>query len=344
MKKLAAVCAAACVGFLAMGTVARADTTPTDVEQYELELLNRARANPDAEVTRLSGQTWGDDPSIVPGTAYPQPQTPSLNEGLPAGTISAATKQPLAFNVQLIQAARDYGQTLINNNAFTHTYNGTDPMSRMQAAGYTFTPPYGYGENLAVTASSDPTYGIAASVALQHQNNLFIDNNEVGRGHRVNMMNPDYKEVGIGIAQGANYTYFGPSYHAVISVQDFAYSAANPDAFLTGVAYNDNIVPDHFYTPGEGIGNVVITATPVGGGVPAVTTTWSSGGYTLPLAPGTYDVIATDPGVFAPVNLGNVTIGNMNVALDIVNPTPEPATLSLVGLAALGLLARRRGT
>src|SRR4051812_33322137 len=51
---------------------------PTNFEQYELELLNRARANPNAEVTRLSGEVWGDDPSS--GTAYPAPQTPNLNE------------------------------------------------------------------------------------------------------------------------------------------------------------------------------------------------------------------------------------------------------------------------
>ena len=99
----------------------------------------------------------------VPGTAYPAPQTPDLNEGLPANTISSAAKQPLAFNVDLIQAARDYSQTLISNNAFTHTYNGTTPQSRMQAAGYTFSGNYGNGENLAVSASSSSSFGISTS-------------------------------------------------------------------------------------------------------------------------------------------------------------------------------------
>ena len=56
---------------------------PTDAEQYVLELINRARALPNQEVTRLSGQTWGDDPSAVPGTAFRKPQTPDLNEGIP---------------------------------------------------------------------------------------------------------------------------------------------------------------------------------------------------------------------------------------------------------------------
>ena len=129
---------------------------PTDFEQYQLELVNRARANPPAEVTRLSGATWGDDPAQVPGTAFPRPQTPDLNEGLPAGTISPAAKQPLAFNTSLIQAARDYSQTLIDNNAFEHEFGGTTPQSRMQAAGYVFTPTSGAGENLAAGGSTGP--------------------------------------------------------------------------------------------------------------------------------------------------------------------------------------------
>jgi hypothetical protein len=60
---------------------------PTAYEQYILELINRARANPGAEAARL-----GID----------------LNQGLAAGTISTAAKQPLAFNPLLIDAARGH--------------------------------------------------------------------------------------------------------------------------------------------------------------------------------------------------------------------------------------------
>jgi len=300
-----------------------AQTTPTNYEQYQLELLNRARANPNAEVTRLSGMTWGDNPSLVPGTMYPEPQTPDLNEGLPAGTISAIAKPPLAFNLNLQTAARNYSQTLIANNAFTHTYNGTDPGSRMTAAGYSFTGAYGYGENLAVSASSSSSFGISTSVCDQQHDSLFIDNNTTGRGHRINMMDASYREVGLGLAQGSNYTFLGPSTpYAVISTYDFAYSGTDANPFLTGVVYNDNVVHDSFYTPGEGIGNVTITATPTGGGSAYSTTTWSSGGYSLELPPGNYNVTATDPGVYLPVNLGTVTIGSSNVKMDAVNLTP----------------------
>src|SRR5438874_5122712 len=53
-------------------------------EQYLLELVNRARANPAAEAAR-----YGVD----------------LNEGLPAGTLSGAPAQPLAPEDRLQAAA-----------------------------------------------------------------------------------------------------------------------------------------------------------------------------------------------------------------------------------------------
>src|SRR5687767_10501834 len=50
---------------------------PTAFEQYVIELINRARANPSAEAKR-----YGID----------------LNEGLAGGTISSGARQPLAIN------------------------------------------------------------------------------------------------------------------------------------------------------------------------------------------------------------------------------------------------------
>src|SRR5438552_15691489 len=70
---------------------------PTAEEQLMLELVNRARANPAAEAARL-----GID----------------LNEGLEANTISAEPKQPLAFNPQLIQAARGHSQWMLDHDTF----------------------------------------------------------------------------------------------------------------------------------------------------------------------------------------------------------------------------------
>ena len=70
-------------------------TQPTAEEQYLLELVNRARQNPTAEA-----QLYGI----------------SLNEGLSPGTISETPKPPLAFNLNLIDAAREHSQWMLDTD------------------------------------------------------------------------------------------------------------------------------------------------------------------------------------------------------------------------------------
>src|SRR5437870_5734330 len=98
--------------------------TPTNFEQYMLEVINRGRAAPATEAARLGI---------------------SLNEGLAAGTISSAPKQPLAFNPSLIQSAQVYTAALLGAYAyFGHYYGPLAPQQRMSAAGYVFSAPGGW--------------------------------------------------------------------------------------------------------------------------------------------------------------------------------------------------------
>ncbi len=310
------------------GTVAHAAVEPTIFEQYQLELINRARANPNGEVTRLSGLTWGD-------AGNPQPA--SLNEGLPAGTISGALKQPLAFNLDLIQAARDYSNLLLANNAFSHTFGGTSPGSRSQAAGY---PSASVGENISVAANSGPLVINQASAEQLH-NQLFVDSDVPGRGHRLNLMDPNWREVGLGLGESTTYTFLGAGFpNAVLGTEDFG-SANGP--FLTGVVFNDNVTLDNFYTPGEGLGGITMNLyVPATLTLAGTTTTYGSGGYSLQVAPGAYDVQFVN-------GLGQIfstTVnwsGAENFKLDVINPVfvPEPGTCVLLGFGAM-LLARRR--
>src|SRR5688500_4762620 len=116
---------------------------PTDVEQYMLELANRARANPAGEAARL-----GID----------------LNEGLSPGTISSTPKQPLAFNPNLIDAAAKHSQWMIDNDVFAHSgAGGSDPGDRMTAAGYSFDGNWGWGENLGCAGSFPNTANTVAT-------------------------------------------------------------------------------------------------------------------------------------------------------------------------------------
>src|SRR5687767_10504572 len=138
---------------------------PTDAEQLMLELLNRARANPAAEAT-LHGL--------------------DLNEGLAPGTISAAAKQPLAFNLNLIAAARSHSEDMLARDYFAHENpDGQTPGFRMSASGYAFTDTWGWGENLAYR-SLMASIGITAA---QLHADLFIDEGVSGRLHRINALN-----------------------------------------------------------------------------------------------------------------------------------------------------------
>lgn len=309
--------------------VAQAQLPPTEFEQYQLELINRARANPNAEVTRLSGLTWGDTGS---------PATPNLNEGLAAGTISSAAKQPLAFNTRLIQSAGNYSNTLLANDAFTHTFGGTTPQGRMTAAGYTFSGSFANGENIAVSASSG-SFAINQQRVQDQYNGLFVDGNVGGRGHRLNLMNASYREVGIGIRAAGGYDLFAsqglPNANAIISTQDFAFSSApNSGPFITGVAYRD-LITDNFYTPGAGeaLGGLSVnvfladTNTLIG-----TTTTFASGGYGISVANGTYDVQFVGSGFNSLIE--NVTVSSLNVKVDFT-PVPEPTGVLAISMLAL---------
>jgi uncharacterized protein YkwD len=326
---------------------------PTPSEQYILELINRARANPDAEVTRLSAKTWGDDPSQVPGTAFPKPQTPSLNEGLAAGTIPDTPKPPLAFNADLTQAARDYSNTLLANGAalaqagtpLTHTFNGTDPTSRDQAAGYNGVA----GENLAVEANSAPL-PIATAISETLHDNLFIDSNVPGRGHRTNLMNTTsgYREIGIGLASSTTYAGLGADVpNGVMLTEDFGVPQSS-SAILTGVAFTD-ANHDNFFEPGEQLGGVTITAKRASDNAVFSTVTWDAGGYSLPLAPGTYNVTASGGPLSSPV-AASVTIGAENVEQDFIAAaigpvvTTQPLNQTVTTGAAVTFTAAASGS
>ncbi|MGB7274298.1 MAG: CAP domain-containing protein, partial [Geitlerinemataceae cyanobacterium] len=294
-------------------------TLPTAQDQLMLEMVNRARENPQAEADRLLG---GD-----------------LNEGLASGTISTAAKQPLAFNLNLNAAAEGHSQWMLDNNVFSHTgANGSSSGTRMADAGYPFTGGWGRGENLAwkgTTGSVNFTQFV-----INNHDNLFVDDGVAGRGHRKNLMNASYREVGISSLEGPFTTSSGRTYNSVMSTQDFAYSS-NRGPFLTGVAYTDAVTDDDFYTVGEGLGGVTVTAVDTSNpSNTASTTTWSSGGYTLELSTGNYNV--TFSGDFN--NDGqndtvtqSVTIGSENVKVDLTTdtinfaPTPTSGSDNLTG-------------
>lgn len=274
---------------------------PNAYEQYLVELINRARANPQAEAAR-----FGID----------------LNEGLAAGTITAGAKQPVAIDPYLTDGAVDHCYWMIATDTFSHTgAGGSSPGDRMAAAGYTFAGSWGWGENIAWQGytGTDPD-PFDSTVAL-HQT-LFVDTDQPGRGHRTNLLAGEWRQIGAGVVEGA---FTG--YNAVMVTEDFAVSGSS--LYLTGVAFDESVQADGFYTPGEGMGGVQIRARRQSDGATYTTTTWASGGYSLALPRGTYDVTASGGDMGGSLSFYDVVIDDRNVKLDVI----QPHTLDLYGTA-----------
>ncbi len=255
-------------------------TDLTVLEQLALERVNRARLRPAAEAAR-----FGID----------------LNEGLPAGTISARSKQAVAVNPMLTAAARAHAQDMLQRNYFEHNApEGTTPFDRMRAAGYLFRSA---GENLAwsgTTGTLDPVQ----TVENEHRD-LFVDTDIPDRGHRVVMLIDNFKEAGVGVRRG-NFTFNAVTYDSIMQAMDFG-TTANSPAFVTGVVYSD-LNRNGQYDAGEGTPNVTITLGT------ASTATNSAGGYSIAVStPANYTILfATGGPTMIPVGSANVKVDQID--------------------------------
>jgi hypothetical protein len=298
-----------CFGAALAGATPGLTREPTQLEQYYLELVNRARANPNGEVTRLSAEVWGDEGS---------PAVADLNEGLAPGTLNGDARQPLAFDTRLIDSASDYSDFLLATEQFSHTANGT-ASSRMTTAGYTFTPPSIAGENLAITASSGP-HPVDKTRVDKHHEGLFIDGDVAGRGHRINLLLADFREAGIAIRADADGdSFFTGPLNDVLSTQNFAKSAGR--IFVTGVIHYDTNT-NNFFDPGESAGVLALTVKTMGGATVASGTSFGSGGYSINLngvAAGTYRLVVRDSMNFED-SVSFSWTGTENVKVDIRDP------------------------
>ncbi|MFH1812067.1 MAG: CAP domain-containing protein [Pseudomonadota bacterium] len=206
--------------------------SPTSAEQVVLERLNRARQDPVAEASRL-------------GIALDEGTSPPLLGG---------ARPPLAMNPQLLQAARAHSEDMLTRNFFDHTNpDGDDPFDRMQASGYSFAAA---GENLHIVMASAPLSPEEEAPAAH--DDLFVDQGYPGRGHRLNIVDADFTEVGIGLAAGT-YRNGGSTYQALTLTQDFGRPLSGTRHYVIGVVYQDDDGNGQ-YDGGEGMASVRIAA------------------------------------------------------------------------------------
>lgn len=264
---------------------------PTAEEQHHVELINRARANPGAEGKRLA-QTG--DPDVL--SAY---RFFSVDLALMQREFSALpVRPPLAIHAKLTDAARGHSRDMLNKKFQGHTgSDGSSIGQRATRAGYSW------------KSIAENVYAFAKSVWDGHAG-FQVDwgggpgGMQTGRGHRMNI-HGDYREVGIGVVKGINGDY-GPQ----VVTQNFG-SPRTSAAFVTGVAYYD-LDKDGFYSPGEGIGGLSVSAK----GASQRSVTANSGGYAIPI-PSTSATRRVDFSGLGFAHSVNATIsGGANVKVD----------------------------
>lgn len=254
---------------------------PTAQEVLVVELINRARANPEAEAARYGI---------------------GLNDGISGTPLTATPKQPLAHNLFLVDAARKHSQWMLDADIFSHTgVNNSTPTERMAGAGYVFSGSWSSGENIAWGGTTASSINLT-SYALSHHEGLFKS-----PGHRVNILGANFRELGVGQKQGS-FLSNGTNYLSSMLTENFARSGSS--YYLTGVVYSD-ANNNSFYDVGEGLSGVTIAFN----GKSYLT--YATGAYSIPVSNGTYNLTITGAMLGAPV-YHTTQINNANTKVDVI--------------------------
>jgi hypothetical protein len=296
---------------------------PTNEEQFYLELINRARANPVAESVRLATTS---DPNVL--NAY---NSFGVNLVLMQTQFAAIpARPPLSMNAVLMAAARGHSQNMLQNNYQGH--NGPDGSLTTRLQNYTAgANGWSLGEN--VYAYSKSVFYGHAGFEVDWGGTVATGGMQFPAGHRENIHGAQFREVGVGVVIGSAGGSGGVGPQLV--TQDFG-SRGGLLPFVTGVVYRD-LNGNGFYDPGEGVGGVTVNVT--GANYYAVTA--NSGGYSVPV-PGDGSYAVTFSGGPVATSQKSVSVlGAQNVKADYVataGPTPTPmstlgniATRSMVG-------------
>ena len=240
---------------------------PVPQEQQYLEYINYARSNPPNEGYLLATTT---DANVL--NAY---STYGVNLTMMQSEFNAISPAPpLAPNSMLMSAARGHSAWMLANATQAHDESPTNtPYTRMTAAGYPWTSA---GENIYAYAL-DLWYG-HAGFEVDWDSGV-TDGMLPGRGHRANIQNPTYTEIGLGYLYGTNTSVTPPVGPSLIT-EDFA-TENSPPTLGTGVAYYD-LNGNGSYDVGEEISGLTVNVS----GASYYCTTAAGGGWVVPVPSG----------------------------------------------------------
>ncbi|WP_436494476.1 CAP domain-containing protein [Actinokineospora sp. HUAS TT18] len=188
---------------------ARSDTessiTPDPARSASATVADAGAASTAPTTTVTTTTAAPPPPPPTTTTTKPKPTTTKPKPApVPAGTDPAESEVltivnaerskagcgPLRWHDTLALAARKHSADMAANNYFDHeSLDGRSPFDRMKAEGYA----KGGGENIAAGQSTPK------SVMESWMNSP---------GHRANILNCDFKELGVGMAKGGSYRIY----------------------------------------------------------------------------------------------------------------------------------------
>jgi Domain of unknown function (DUF4114)/Cysteine-rich secretory protein family len=287
---------------------------PTAKEQELLELMNRMRLHPEAELQILLDKP---DADVQYALDYYQVNLDTLKKQW-ATLVPVA---PLAWSSQLQDAATAHNLVMINQKQQAHILPGEGTWSqRIAKAGYqaTFS-----GENIYAAAES-PIFA-HTGLAIDWGSTNSVDGIQKSTYHRANMLSNQIREVGISAIEDNNSAPLGP----LVITEDFGTrNALSGKAWLLGVAFDD-INQDGWYEAGEGLNDVSVQITGIDNSFQDTIAVGEAGGYQELLDPGKYQVNFSRDGQIVSSQTAIID-GKMpnNVKLDLVLPLKDLSTNS----------------
>lgn len=279
---------------------------PSPREQQMLELLNRLRANPAAELPLMLTSRDADIQNALRFFSVDKAELARQWKDL-------KPVAPLAWNEPLAAAAKAHTGRMLDFNRQSHQLPGEAPLlGRVVAKGYkdaSFV-----GENLFAFMTSVPQAHAGFAIDWGMGPGGIQD----PPGHRENVLAGVYTEVGLSILDSRPGRTVGP----FLVTQNFG-ARRNQNPFLLGVIYDDRN-RDGAYSPGEGVENATVLAS--GSAGTFVTSSLTAGGYQLQLPPGTYVLTAAGGNLRGIATLGGITIQNNNVKRDFLRSAFKPET------------------
>ncbi|MGW7441471.1 CAP domain-containing protein [Streptomyces sp. NPDC054849] len=165
-----------------------AEAAPSSPAAPAQPVVQTSQAPQPAKPPAATTKPQAPAPAPVKTTAAPATGAAAAVLSLVNQERAAAGCPAVTLNAKLTKAAQDHSADMASHSNMSHTgSDGSDPGQRITRAGYTWST---YGENVA--------YGYSTPEKV-------MEGWMNSPGHRQNILNCSFKEIGIGLAQPNNY-------------------------------------------------------------------------------------------------------------------------------------------